>query len=219
MFLVQPESTLVKGPLKTLGKNEVVVGWCILGTVKDLEFMLIFVFSFLGSLDICTEWCEVLQLPVKFIPLPLFYSPSMDLAQISHWGFPGGSAVENPPVVQEMQEMRVWSLGQEEPLRRTWQPTPVFLSGESHRQRSLVGYSPWGSQKVGPDWSNWAHTHANIHYSTSVVRYPFRSYLLFICTELKCTNSTFLSLKLMPPLRLHCMLWVNSSSGEPFVPV
>ena len=24
-----------------------------------------------------------------------------------------------------------------------WQHTPVFLSGESHRQRSLVGYNPW----------------------------------------------------------------------------
>ena len=27
---------------------------------------------------------------------------------------------------------------------RAWQPTPVFLPGESHGQRSLVGYSPWG---------------------------------------------------------------------------
>ena len=27
---------------------------------------------------------------------------------------------------------------------RGWQPTPVFLPGESHGQRSLVGYSPWG---------------------------------------------------------------------------
>ena len=27
---------------------------------------------------------------------------------------------------------------------RSWQPTPVFLPGESHGQRSLVGYSPWG---------------------------------------------------------------------------
>ena len=25
-----------------------------------------------------------------------------------------------------------------------WQPTPVFLPGEFHGQRSLVGYSPWG---------------------------------------------------------------------------
>ena len=30
------------------------------------------------------------------------------------------------------------------PWRRNWQPTPVFLPGKSHRQRSLVGYSPWG---------------------------------------------------------------------------
>ena len=28
------------------------------------------------------------------------------------------------------------------PWRRAWQPTPVFLPGESHGQRSLVGYSP-----------------------------------------------------------------------------
>ena len=28
--------------------------------------------------------------------------------------------------------------------RRKWQPTPVFLPGESHGWRSLVGYSPWG---------------------------------------------------------------------------
>ena len=30
------------------------------------------------------------------------------------------------------------------PWRRAWQPTPVFLPGEPHRQRSLAGYSPWG---------------------------------------------------------------------------
>ena len=30
------------------------------------------------------------------------------------------------------------------PWRRAWQRTPVFLPGESHEQRSLVGYSPWG---------------------------------------------------------------------------
>ena len=29
------------------------------------------------------------------------------------------------------------------PWRRAWHPTPVFLPGESHWQRSLVGYSPW----------------------------------------------------------------------------
>ena len=36
------------------------------------------------------------------------------------------------------------------PWRRKWQPTPVFLPGKSHGQRSLVGYSPWGG-RVGHD--------------------------------------------------------------------
>ena len=33
------------------------------------------------------------------------------------------------------------------PCRRTWLPTPVFLSGKSHGQRSLAGYIPWGSKE------------------------------------------------------------------------
>ena len=31
------------------------------------------------------------------------------------------------------------------------QPTPVLLPGESHGQKCLAGYSPWGSQRVGHD--------------------------------------------------------------------
>ena len=31
--------------------------------------------------------------------------------------------------------------------RRQWQPTPVFLPGKSHGQRSLVGYSPWDGKE------------------------------------------------------------------------
>ena len=34
------------------------------------------------------------------------------------------------------------------PWRKKWQPTPVFLPGESHGQRSLVGYSPWGHRDM-----------------------------------------------------------------------
>ena len=37
------------------------------------------------------------------------------------------------------------------PWRRKWQPTPIFLPGKSHGQRSLAGYSPWGC-RVGHDW-------------------------------------------------------------------
>ena len=33
------------------------------------------------------------------------------------------------------------------PWRRKWQPTPVFLPGESHGQRSLAGYTPWACKE------------------------------------------------------------------------
>ena len=35
------------------------------------------------------------------------------------------------------------------PWRRKWQPTPVFLPGKSHGQRSLEGFSPWGRKRIG----------------------------------------------------------------------
>ena len=39
------------------------------------------------------------------------------------------------------------SLGQEDPLEKEMQPTPVFLPGESHGQESLAGYNPWGCEE------------------------------------------------------------------------
>ena len=52
--------------------------------------------------------------------------------------------VKNPP---EIQEIQVRSLGREDTLEKGWQPTPVFLPGEFHGQRSLTGYSPWGHKQ------------------------------------------------------------------------
>ena len=46
-----------------------------------------------------------------------------------------------------MQETFVQSLGQEDPWRREWLLTSTFLPGKPHRQRSLVGYSPWGCKE------------------------------------------------------------------------
>ena len=50
-------------------------------------------------------------------------------------------SVKNLPAMQETQ---VQFLRPEDPLENKWQPTPLFLPGESHGPRSLVGYSPWG---------------------------------------------------------------------------
>ena len=53
--------------------------------------------------------------------------------------------VKNLPA---MQKTGAQPLGQEDPRRRKWQPTPVFLPGESHGQGSLAGYSPWGHKEL-----------------------------------------------------------------------
>ena len=72
---------------------------------------------------------------------------SISHIEVRIWDFHGGSVVQNQsanggdtdgfnPGVRKI------------PWRRNQQPTPVFLPRKSHRQRSLVGYSPWG-HRVG----------------------------------------------------------------------
>ena len=63
---------------------------------------------------------------------------------------PGSKDKTNHSLVVEMvnnlpamQETRVRSLGREDsPGEGKWQPTPVFLPGESHGQRTLAGCGP-----------------------------------------------------------------------------
>ena len=43
---------------------------------------------------------------------------------------------------------------------RRWKPTPVFLPGKSHGQRTLVGYSPWGCKDL--DTTEQLHVLENI---------------------------------------------------------
>ena len=59
-------------------------------------------------------------------------------------GFPGGSdgkdclQCRRPGADPQVRKI-LW--------RRTWQPTPVFLPGKPHEQRSLAGYGPWGCKE------------------------------------------------------------------------
>ena len=52
---------------------------------------------------------------------------------------------KNLPAVQKTQ---VRSLGWENPLEKEWPPTPVFLPGEFHGRRSLMGHSPGGCKEL-----------------------------------------------------------------------
>ena len=59
-------------------------------------------------------------------------------------GFPGGASGKNLPAMQVTQKTEFRSLGE-----GNGKPTPIFLPEESHRQRGLVGYSPWGCKESG----------------------------------------------------------------------
>ena len=54
-------------------------------------------------------------------------------------------------------ETWVQSLGREDPLEKEMAPAPVFLPGECHGQRNLVGYSPWGHKES--DMTEYFHFH------------------------------------------------------------
>ena len=58
-------------------------------------------------------------------------------------GFPGGSNSEEPTYQCRRHERLLLAM----PWRKAWQPTAAFLPGESHGQRSLVGYIPWGQKE------------------------------------------------------------------------
>ena len=62
--------------------------------------------------------------------------------------FPGGTSGKEPTCQCKRRKrlgfnLRVWKI----PWRKAWQPSPVFLPGESHGQRSLTGHSPWGCKE------------------------------------------------------------------------
>ena len=63
-------------------------------------------------------------------------------------GFPGGADGKQPAcqcMTYLRQGFNPW-VGKT-PWGKTWQFTPGFLPGESHGQRSLAGYSPWGHKE------------------------------------------------------------------------
>ena len=63
------------------------------------------------------------------------------------------------------------------PRRRAWNPTPVFLPGESHGPRSLAGYSPWGGKELDTtEVTEYTHNYKKVRNDT--IRVPWLLYKL-----------------------------------------
>jgi len=71
-------------------------------------------------------------------------------SQVAQW-------VKNPAVTRRCKRLGFNPWVRKTPWRRAWQPTPVFLPGESHGQRRLAGDSPW--RRKESDTTERARTH------------------------------------------------------------
>ena len=93
--------------------------------------------------------------------------------QVTQW-------VKNLPQWRRCKRLRFNPWVGEIPWKRAWKPTPVFLPGDSHGQRSGRLQSVL-SQRVKHDWSDWAHMHtlfSSVQFSRSVVSNSLRPHEL-----------------------------------------
>ena len=65
----------------------------------------------------------------------------------NNWCIPFILVAQTVKNLPAMQETWVWSLGQKGHREKEWQPTPVFLAGEFHEQRSMAGCRPCGHKQ------------------------------------------------------------------------
>ena len=72
------------------------------------------------------------------------------------------------------------------PWRRKWQPTPVFLPGESHGQRSLVGYRPQGCKELDTTERLSTHTGQDKTFFVPSSSSPSSYHLPLVATTMTC---------------------------------
>ena len=97
-------------------------------------------------------------------------------------GFPGGSSGKEPTCQCRRPKRHQFDLWVRKiPWRRKWQPTPVFLPGESHAKRSPLGYSPQDHKEL--DMTEQL-TLSHFHHLT--LRTSFAVEELLLLQTLKC---------------------------------
>ena len=103
-------------------------------------------------------FCSSLSFPLVLFPddLMTFHS-FLFIFCVSLMGFPGGASGKEPICpCRRYKKCGFDPWVGKSSGGRARQSTPVSLPRESHGQRSLVGYSPWGHKDLDINWSDWA---------------------------------------------------------------
>ena len=130
------------------------------------------IINFLLEYNSLTILCYFLLYNIVNQPHKYTYIPSLlglPLISPTHLGhhrdFPGGtSGKEFAGQCRRHKRCRFNHWVAKIPWRRKWKPTPLFLPRKFHRQRSLLGYSPWGHKKSKMIELTW---HAGHHRAVS----------------------------------------------------
>ena len=101
-------------------------------------------------------------------------------------------------------------------MRRAWQTTPVFLPGESHGQRGIMGYSPWGHKESDmTEQLSLSLSYIYIYRFSSVAQL-----CLTLCNPMDCSTLGFPVNHQLPELAQTHVYWVSDaiqpSSAIPF---
>ena len=134
------------------------------------------------------------------------------------WASQVALGVKNPPAnAGRCKRHRFYPWVRNMPWRRAGQPTPVFLPGESHGQRSLAGCSPWRHKEQDmTEVTQHAHIHAYIYHTYIYIHTYTQQFLMkgkILKLRLFCNEVNFNT----PDLIAFALVWKKQALPS-FVP-
>ena len=115
-------------------------------------------------------WLGNQDVQIQLVAIPFTFTPLSSVTELPRWLSGKESACQR--MSHRRRGLDIWV--RKIPCRRKWQPTLVFPPRESHRPKSLEGYSPWNCKES--DMAEWAQTH--ISYSLPII------FIFIICPRL-----------------------------------
>ena len=119
------------------------------------------------------------------------------------YGTQVATAVKNPPASRRCNRLRLDPWARMLPWKRKRHPTPAFLPGKFHGQRSLAGYSQWSCKEAeelnATEQTHSTHTHQR-QWQDSARAFSYRKVLKMVnslsdCIKQNFLNTTFFSIR------------------------
>ena len=142
-------------------------------------------------------------------PFSLFFCPNFGLFYQAAWAFRWLSGKEPTCQCRRYKRCGFDPWLQKILWKRKWQPTPIFLPGEFHGQKSLAGYNQWDRKEL--DTTEWLSTSTSSLLSKGSPCCPRDSQESSPTPQFKSISSSVLSFLYSPTLTSILDYWKNHS--------